>query len=173
MDISGHSPITGPLTGVIMRFGSGEHADTVIYPDRKLTGVHPARRDEAMSYRIEIDSTKQQPRMHDGWEHFTYRFSYRYMGRTLSVVWHCGTGHGAPKAIDGIQSAFLDAESVAYESFPGWGVELGYDMDDPAEYRKAQRAYDACERMSNRLDAFFEGGEDGERMRWAEATRDR
>lgn len=150
-------------SGVIQRFQGGIE----VWPGRTQREVHPARRDEAISYRWDIDPNKMQPRQDEsGWEHYTYRFTYRYLGRTLSITWRCGTAYGTPKPWDGLDSAFRDAATVAYEAFtPSWADDFGYDSDDPAQLRKAQRIYDACEAMEHRIAEFF-GGDTMERERW-------
>jgi hypothetical protein len=95
-----------------------------------------------------------------GWEHYRYAFFYRYEGRTLAITWRCGIGYGQPLPLDGLESAFLDAASV--EGYGGdvrdWARDMGYDLnaDDGAhQMRAATKAYAACERMGERLAAFF------------------
>jgi hypothetical protein len=154
-------------SGTIMRFGNGtEHGGLDIYHGRTQREVHPARRDETISFRWEIDPDKMQPRRDDnGWEHYSYRFTYRYLGRTLSVAWKCGTGYGTPKPFDGLSAAFSDAGLVAYEAFnQGWAEGLGMDWETPADIRKATRLYDLCEAMEHRIAAFF--GDEHERTLW-------
>ena len=152
-------------SGTIQRFGNGEvQSGLTIYPERDQREVHPARRDETISYRWEIDKTKQQPRRDEnGWEHYTYRFTYRYLGRTLSITWRCGTAYGTPKPFDGLDSAFRDAQTIAYESFTqAWAEGLGMSWETPADIRKATKLYDACEAMEHRIAAFFDNNDERE-----------
>lgn len=145
-------------SGTIQRFGNGKvQSGITAWPGRTQREVHPARRDETISYRWELDGTKQQPRRDDnGWEHYSYRFTYRYLGRTLSIAWKCGTGYGTPKSFDGLSAAFNDASIVAYEAFnQSWAEGLGMDWETPADIRKATRLYDLCEAMEHRIAAFF------------------
>lgn len=95
-----------------------------------------------------------------GWKHFRYVFTYRYEGRSFSITWRCGTEYGQPQPLDGLQSAFFDAACV--EGYGGdvrdWARDLGYDIDGGdgvRQMREATKAYDACERMGERLAAFF------------------
>lgn len=160
-------------SGVIQRFGNGERQSGVtVWPGRTQREVHPARRDESISYRWEIDFTKAQPRRDEhGWEHYSYRFTYRFLGRTLSVAWRCGTGYGTPKPFDGLSSAFSDAALVAYESFTqSWAEDLGMAWETPADIRKATRLYDLCEQMEHRIAAFF-GELETERVLWENILR--
>lgn len=176
MEYQTHIPSTTPMTGVIMRFGSGELADTIVYPGRKLTQVHPSRRDEAMSYRVVSDGRGLHRTTPEGesWEHYRYTFQYRYMGRTIQVSWKCGTLYGTPKAIDGIQAAFSDARNAA--DFDGdvraFADEFGLAMDEPDEYQSVLRSFDACTRMHERLTNFFNDDAD-ERQRWEDSTKER
>lgn len=154
-------------SGVIMRHGTERHGGITIWRGRTQREVHPARRDEAISYRIESDDYGvHYERDGERWPHFTYRFIYRYLGRTISITWHCGTSYtdiygGKPRPFDGIQSAFRDAETVAWEAFtPSWAADLGLE-DDMA---KAQRIYNACERMEERLTRLFDN--DDEKSLW-------
>lgn len=86
------------------------------------------------------------------WDHYQYRFTYRFEGRTASCTWRCGSLYGRPSALDGLRAMFLDAGTIAWESFGrSWAEGLGYD-----DLRQAQRVYDACERVNDRLDRLFE-----------------
>lgn len=149
-------------SGVIQRFQGGIE----VWPGRTQREVHPARRDEVISYRWDIDPNKMQPRRDEnGWEHYSYNFTYRYLGRTFSVAWRCGTAYGTPKPWDGLDSAFRDAQTIAYEAFnQSWAEGLGLPWETPADIRKATRLYDACERMEHRIAAFF--ADEMERERW-------
>ena len=145
-------------SGVIQRFGNGKaQTGITVWPGRTQREVRPSRRDESISYRWDIDPNKAQPRRDEhGWMHYTYRFTYRFLGRTLSVAWKCGTGYGTPKPWDGLSAAFNDAATVAYESFTqSWAEDLGMPWETPADIRKATRMYDACEAMERRIAAFF------------------
>lgn len=155
-------------SGTIQRFQGGLD----IWTGRTQREVHPSRRDEAISYRWDIDPNKQQPRRDkDGWEHYSYNFIYRYQGRTLRLAWRCGTGYGTPKPFDGLDSAFRDAATVAYEGFgEGWAADLGMPWETPGDRREAQRIYDACERMEHRVADFF--ADDEERTRWEKILHD-
>lgn len=148
-------------SGVMMRFGSTidpVHAHLDVLPGRTQREVHPARRYESVSYRIESDEQGLHLYDKDGrrWSHYQYRFTYRHDGRTLSVTWRCGELYGEPKPQDGLYAAFQDAEIIAYEEFTrGWAAGLGYEIDEPAEMRRAEIAYRACERTNDRLDHLF------------------
>lgn len=147
-------------SGVIQRFQGGVD----IWPGRTQREVHPDRREEAISYRWDLDRTKAQPRQDkQGWEHYSYTFVYRYQGRTFRISWRCGTAYGTPKPLDGLDSAFRDAQTVAYEAFtPSWAADFGLEDN----MREAQRIYNACEDMEHRLADFF--ADDEERKRWEE-----
>jgi hypothetical protein len=161
------------MQGVIERIGSGELADVIVSPDWTMHSVPPGKRDVSMSYVI-VPHTGGIQVDADGWEHYRYTFRYRYQGRRIDISWKCGTGYGEPQAIDGLRSAFLDAASVEWEAFgPSWAGDYGYDFDDLTDRRRAQRIYNACERMQERLTAFFQDAEEGEYQRWEEAMRDR
>lgn len=170
--------ISEPVKGIIVL----EDGIPVIYPDRNLRTVNadPAKRDNAMSYRIQSDGRgvhRRNPWTGESWEHLTYTFTYRYMGRTMQVTWSCGLGYGNPKALDGLAAAFRDAATVEWDAFGSdWAAEHGYDLDEPEEYRIALRTYKACERQEQRLVSFFAGHlfEDGTdaRARWTEAALD-
>lgn len=151
-------------SGVIMRIGTHY---TTHYAGRTQREVHPARRDESITYSIRsVDSVAQPSKDEEGWEHYTYVFTYRHLGRTLNVTWRCGTTYGSPKPEDGLRSAFLDAESVAYGSFQEFVDDFGCVRE--TDYGKARRAYDACVRMNERLDRFF--GADWSREAWETAV---
>ena len=153
-------------SGVIMRIGT---YDTANYEGRTQREVHGSRRDESITYSIRsVDSVAQPSKDADGWEHYKYVFTYRHLGRTLSVTWRCGTAYGSPKPEDGLRSAFLDAECIAYKSFQEFVDDFGYDLD--TDYGKARRAYDACVQMNERLDRFF--GADWSREAWATAVHE-
>lgn len=92
----------------------------------------------------------------DKWPHYRWTGKFRFEGRTLQV------GHmrglflpGAPKPQEILASAFSDAESVRFFTFEGWAAEMGRDRNDPDEWKKAKRIYNACERMNDRLGRFF------------------
>lgn len=165
-----------PIKGIIVL----EDGIPVIYPGRNLRTVNadPAQRVHAMSYRIVSDGQgvhRRSPWSGETWEHVTYTFTYRYMGRTMQVTWHCGLGYGDPKPLDGLTSAMRDAQTVEYDAFgEGWAGDFGYDLDEPEEYALALRTYRACERAEQRLASFFAGhlladGADA-RGRWTEAA---
>lgn len=175
MDYMSHRPSETPSKGIIVL----EDGIPVIYPDRTLRSVHPdpAERIHAMSYRIVNDGQGLHRTTESGetWEHYRYTFTYRYQGRTMQITWTCGTGYGYPAATAGITSAFFDAHTVEDESFEGWAADFGYDLDEFPERRRAQRIYNACERMDARLDSFFNGEEiDGKSARsvWDEAVQE-
>lgn len=152
-------------SGVIMRIGT---SDVTSYAGRTQREVHPSRRDESITYSInQKDLVAQPSKDKDGWEHYSYVYTYRHMGRTLSVSWKCGTLYGEPQPIDGLVSAFRDADSIAYIGFSEFMEEFGYDAEDTA---RARRAYDACYQMNERLDRFF--GEGWSRQAWESAVRE-
>lgn len=158
--------MTTIASGVAMRIGT---YDTAIYPDRQLRHVNRARKHETIAYRIESDDygIHHVTPLGEKWDHYRYRFHYRHLGRTFSVRWSCGTGYGDPKPLDGLVSAFQDAEAVEWEAFGSdWAADLGYDIEDHAELRRAERVYNACERMNNRLEVFL----GVEREVWKQAT---
>ena len=150
--------------GVVMRIGNYGHA---AYPGRDLRNVHPTRRIEAIGYRIETDTPSQVLTDENGWEHYAYRFVYRFEGRTLAVRWCCGTGYGQPKPIDGLMAAFSDAALVNDQVMPAfgpdWAAEIGVDFVSEEDVQRAARMYAACERMDRALTRLF----DGERETWA------
>lgn len=173
------TPSTVPMTGIIMRYGSGftetdpegKQSGTVTYPDHDLRSVHPSRRDEAIAYRITSDGQGAHLTTKDGdvWTHYRYTFQYRYMGRTFQMQWHCGTMYGTPKATDGLHAAFQDVGHIEHEAFgPEWMDDLGYDYE--TDYAKAERDYRAAERLNERLDHLF--GDAEERERWAQRTHE-
>ena len=155
-------------TGVMMRIGT---YDVATYEGRTQREVHPARRDESITYRITSDDYGVHHTTPDGekWEHFKYTFHYRYLGRSLTVTWHCGITYGVPHPADGLRAAFNDVNTIAYEAF---GVEWleGYGYDSETEYKRAERVYKACERQDARLDAFFDSAES--REAWESAVRE-
>lgn len=111
------------------------------------------RRDEAIGYTIVSDDRGLHRWTADGdrWDHYQYRFIYRFMGRTASVTWRCGSLYGRPKPLDALSSMFFDAGTIAYETFSrSWAADLGYD-----DLRQAERVYRACERVNDRLDQLF------------------
>lgn len=119
--------------------------------------------DSVMSYSItQVDAVAQPRVSRDGWEHFTYLFTYRLLGgRTFAVTWRGGmfwTSAEVAKpehAHNGLESAFRDAASIEYDSFQDWASDMGYDLSDRAEYRRAEVTYYACERTGARLEAFI------------------
>ena len=150
--------------GIIMRIGTYDHQ---AHPGRDLRSVHPARRVETIGYRIETDTPDQVLTDADGWEHYAYRFVYRFQGRTLTVRWRCGTGYGQPKPIDGLMAAFSDAALVDGDSMPmfgpDWAAEFGLDFYSDEDVQRAARMYAACERMDRALDRVL----GDEREAWA------
>lgn len=154
-------------SGVIMRHSSGSQAGTIAYPGRDLRNVHPARRIETIAYSIQSDQEGLHTHDHRtgkrlDWEHYKYVFTYRHQGNTLRVTWRCGSKYGDPKPIDGLVSAMLDAEAIAWEAFgEDWAADLGYE-----DMREAERVYKACEDMEHRLAAFL----GSEREAWELAT---
>ena len=154
-------------SGVIMRIGTYDIAN---YEGRTQREVHESRRDESITYSIRsVDSVAQPSKDEDGWEHYTYVFTYRHLGRTLNVTWRCGTGYGSPKPEDGLRAAFLDADTIKEGEFGTyWMEDLGYDPE--TDRARAQRIYNACERMNTRLDTFF--GDSESREAWEQATHE-
>lgn len=147
--------------GVIMRVGTYTYQ---AYPGRDLRSVHPARRVETIGYRIETDTPGQVLTDTDGWEHYAYRFVYRFQGRTLTVRWRCGTGYGQPKPIDGLVAAFSDAALIQWDEFgEQWAAEVGLDYVSDEDVQHAARMYAACKRMDAALDRVF----GNEREAWA------
>lgn len=138
-------------TGVLMSIGNYDLAD---YPDRTQREVHASRRSESITYRIEESSPFVGFETSDGdkWEHYNYKFTYRHLGRTMTVSWKCGTLYGDPKPWDGLQAMINDAECVAYEGFgEDWVGNYGFE-----DYDRAERVYKACERAGTRLNNFFD-----------------
>lgn len=161
------------MNGIISIQGEGDSTEAVVFP----RGIRQANAGAAtLSYSIKAVEPGRIFRTTptgDNFEHFRYTFIYRYEGRSLQITWMCGLGYGTPKATDGLASAFLDAHSVEWETFDGWAENMGYDFEDePETRRKAQRIYNACEKMDARLDAFF-GGDAEIRKLWDTATEDR
>jgi hypothetical protein len=104
----------------------------------------------------------------ENWAHYRWTGKFRRHGRTLQIGFMQGTGlTGVPDAEKILASAFSDAASVEYEAFEGWAHEMGYDPEDPDNWRRARRIYNACERMGARLARFIPN--DADRARWAEA----
>lgn len=138
--------------GIIMRIGNYGHRP---YPGRDLRSVHPARRSEAIGYRIESDAPDQVLIDETGWAHYAYRFVYRFQGRTITVRWRCGTGYGQPKPIDGLMAAFSDAslvnDQVRPMFGPDWAAEIGVDFVSEEDVQRAARMYAACERLDAAL----------------------
>lgn len=90
------------------------------------------------------------------WDNYRYTFRYHNPanGRTLQVGWRCGVAYGAPRPEDGLASAFIDAHSNEDSSFDSWAADMGYDLE--IDRNKAQRIYNACDRMRERLVLFFD-----------------
>lgn len=150
--------------GIIMRIGTHDHQ---AYPGRDLRSVHPARRVEAVGYRIEADAPDQVLTDETGWAHYAYRFVYRFQGRTITVRWRCGTGYGQPKPSDGLMAAFSDAALVNDQVMPmfgpDWAAEVGLDFVSEEDVQRAARMYAACERLDAALDRVL----GDEREAWA------
>lgn len=147
-------------SGVIMRIGT---YDTAIYPNRTQREVHPARRDEAISYRILSDQKGVHTTSVDGmrWDHYRYQFVYRYLGEAFRVTWSCGVAYGDPNPEDGLKAMFLDAETVRDEAFgTAWMDEYGFDSE--YEAHTARRSYKAAERHNNTLDRIFQTADNRE-----------
>lgn len=141
-------------SGTIQRFGNGRaQSGVTINPGRTQREVHPSRRDETISYKIEHDTLglrfevpARLGREAEQWEHYLYRFTYRYLGRTISVTWRCGTQYGEPQPLDGLNSMFRDI---------GW-IDSGEEMSD-AEHG-------ALWDLNERMRVFFDN--DTERELW-------
>jgi hypothetical protein len=161
--MNAHKPLTAPISGILILSG-----ETVVnYLGLTQTAVDPGA--SVIGYSVRLDSTKAQPREVDGWEHYTYVFTYRHQGRTFSITWRCGTLASTPIGHEGLEAAFLDAGTIAYERFgEGWALGLGMEWETPTDIRKAQRMYDACESTEHRLAAFFGKG----REAWEEGLRE-
>ena len=104
------------------------------------------------------------------WPHHRWTARFRRNGRTLQIGYMTGIGRlGHPDATDMLASAFSDASSVEFDNFEGWARDMGYDREEYETWKRAERIYRACERMSNRLESFFGSS----RQEWAEALQDR
>jgi hypothetical protein len=104
----------------------------------------------------------------ENWAHYRWTGKFCRHGRTLQIGFMQGTGlPGVPDAEKILASAFEDAASVEWDAFEGWAADMGYDPEDPDQWRRAKRIYNACERMGERLARFIPN--DADRERWAEA----
>lgn len=74
-------------------------------------------------------------------------------GQKMTVPFYMGIGlHGAPTAAEVLESLVSDA--LGYRnarSFEEWAGDYGYDTDSRAAYR----TFEACRRISERLDKFL------------------
>lgn len=153
-------------SGVMMRVGT---TDVHSYPDRTQREVHPNRRSESITYTIDEDLYGLREVEH-GWNCYQYRFTYRHLGRSLSITWRCGIQYGLPKPIDGLASAFADSNSARWEAFgPDWMENYGYDYE--TDYALAQRVYRKCEKLHDRLVKFF--GDDDKLEIWRRIVEER
>lgn len=139
--------------GTIMRHGTTSMGGISVYPGRTQREVQPSRRAETISYKIEQDTYGMRDevpaklgREAERWNHYLYRFTYRYLGRSIQVTWRCGTGYGDPKPWDGLFSIFTDVSYFVSER------DGGEDMTN-AEF-------DAGEKLTERVRAFFAGDDE-------------
>lgn len=135
--------------GVIVRTGTSGVTD---YRGLTLRSVHPASIDEALGYTITQERADIQRTLNGmPWDHLSYKYSYRYQGRTLTLPWRCGVSYGTPQAADGLRAIFTDAQAyldtLTVEEFAS---EFGYDTIE-----EARTVFAACERAHDRLEHFF------------------
>lgn len=81
-----------------------------------------------------------------GWTHGTsWTVVLRYKGRRMTTPYHMGSAHtGKPEAADVLASLIMDGEGVTNAgTFETWADDMGSDPDS----RKAERTYNACERL--------------------------
>lgn len=90
-----------------------------------------------------------------GWEHDVWTIHFRNReGRRMQVTFRTGTGwrtgHGAPTALDVLESLQSDIPDDGAD-FETWADDLGFDPDS----RKAERIYKACVAQTERLARFL------------------
>jgi hypothetical protein len=111
-----------------------------------------------------------QPPGEWGHEHYLWRVTLLYKGRSFKTEFKCGIGHRAPDkwyngvkypgkpkppdAADVLSCLCLDATSADRVTFEDWCSDFGYDTDS----RKAEKIYLACVETNAKLHAFL--GED-------------
>lgn len=88
------------------------------------------------------------------WSHSRHRVTFRRNRRSMTVTYKMGIGHnGLPDAADVLRSIFEDSEGVVYDSFEGWAIEYGYDLEKDED--RARRIYNTCEAYGRKLLDLF------------------
>jgi hypothetical protein len=129
----------------------------------ELVGTKPPAIEDAptggtVRYSITGGTEHSATLLGETWPHYrwTGRFTHTATKRTLQLGFMMGLGlPGVPTATEILASAFSDAATVEYESFESWAYDLGYDLEDGPESKRASRIYNACVRMGERLERFF------------------
>ena len=107
----------------------------------------------------EIDS--HGPAYADGWNHYAFTVHYQNAGAAIvadgyttpegSIDWRQGTGiTDDPEPAEVLASAARDYADARGLTFEDWAGNLGYDTDS----RKAEKIYDACLEMGEKLAAL-------------------
>lgn len=78
-------------------------------------------------------------------------------GRRITEPFHIGPAwEREPNAADVLDALLSDATSYRNaDGFEDWANDFGYDLDDYPTRRRAQKIYNACARLSDRLDTFL------------------
>ena len=79
-------------------------------------------------------------------------------GQRMTVPFYMGVGipYGAPSTVEVMEVIISDALSYRNSrDFDDFVSEFGYEIHGTADYRAALKTYNACKRMSTRLEKFL------------------